>query len=148
MNLKAAPEKPKRGAHNENPPINDFSVERNGERCAGVHLIVDVYGAKGLDSSKLIKETLLRCVEVADATLLHLHLHDFESSGGISGVAVLAESHISIHTWPEHDFAAIDVFMCGNTKPDACLKILNDAFSPASVLVTEFLRGRLWRDHP
>ncbi len=71
-----------------------------------------------------------------------------KSSGGISGVAVLAESHISIHTWPEHDFAAIDVFMCGNTKPDACLKILNDAFSPASVSVTEFLRGRLWRDHP
>lgn len=78
MNLKAAPETPKMGANNENPPINDLSVIRNGERCAGVHLIVDVYGAKGLGSSKLIKETLLRCVEVADATLLHLHLHDFE----------------------------------------------------------------------
>lgn len=176
MNLKAAPETPKEAptteanrsdrllnttaktrdvfSHANNPErfqannLNDFSVVRNGERCAGVHFIIDVYGATGLGSSKLLKETLLRCVEVADATLLHLHLHNFESSGGISGVAVLAESHISIYTWPEHNFAAIDVFMCGNTKPDACLKILIDAFSPASVSVSEFLRGRLWRDCP
>jgi S-adenosylmethionine decarboxylase proenzyme len=45
------------------------------------------------------------------ATLLHIHLHHFEPNGGVSGVAVLAESHISIHSWPKRGYAALDIFM-------------------------------------
>jgi len=56
---------------------------------------------------------LRRCVDASFATLLHLHCHQFSDSGGLSAVAVLAESHITVHTWPERDFAAFDVFMCG-----------------------------------
>src|SRR5262245_45993035 len=79
----------------------DHFVLRNGVRCAGVHLIVDLYEAEGLADIDLIETALRKCVAAANATLLHIHLHHFEPNGGVSGVAVLAESHISIHSWPE-----------------------------------------------
>ena len=55
---------------------------------------------------------------------MHLHLHRFEKEQGISGVAVLAESHISVHTWPGKKFIAFDIFMCGDTKPELAAKYL------------------------
>jgi S-adenosylmethionine decarboxylase len=93
-------------------------------------LIVDLFGARRLDDLAHIKRTLKRCVEVAGATLLHIHLHHFTPNGGVSGVAVLSESHISIHSWPEADYAALDIFMCGNAKPQMCIGVLREAFSP------------------
>jgi S-adenosylmethionine decarboxylase len=121
---------------------DDHFVVRNGVRCAGAHLIVDLYGAKKLDDMELIDRTLRDCVEAAGATLLHIHLHHFEPNGGISGVAVLAESHISIHSWPENGYAALDVFMCGNANPDACVPVLRKAFKPKRIAVSEILRGQ------
>ena len=88
-----------------------------------------------------IEATLRRCVEAASATLLHIHLHHFQPSG-VSGVAVLAESHISIHTWPEIGYAALDVFMCGSADPDKCIPVLREAFSAERVGVNELLRGQ------
>jgi S-adenosylmethionine decarboxylase len=117
-----------------------FSV-RNGVRCAGAHLIIDLYGAERLDDIGHIEATLRRCVEAAAATLLHIHLHRFDPNG-VSGVAVLAESHISIHTWPEAGYAALDVFMCGKANPDACVPILREAFRVRRVAVSELLRGQ------
>jgi S-adenosylmethionine decarboxylase len=120
---------------------DDHFAVRNGVRCAGVHLIIDLHGAKGLDDIDLVETTLRRCVDAARATLLHLHVHHFQPNG-ISGVAVLAESHISIHTWPEAGYAALDVFMCGKATPDACIPVLREAFQAARVDVNEILRGR------
>jgi S-adenosylmethionine decarboxylase len=120
----------------------DHFVVRNGVRCAGVHLIVDLYEAKYLDNIDRIDEALRKCVAAAGATLLHIHLHHFEPNGGVSGVAVLAESHISIHTWPEAKYAAIDIFMCGRATPDACIPVLREAFGPKRVAVGEQLRGQ------
>jgi S-adenosylmethionine decarboxylase len=117
-----------------------FAV-RNGVRCAGVHLIVDLHGAEGLNDIDLIEATLRRCVNAAQATLLHIHLHHFQPNG-VSGVAVLAESHISIHTWPDIGYAALDVFMCGKAIPDACIPVLRNAFKAKRVEVNEFLRGQ------
>ncbi|WP_420392536.1 adenosylmethionine decarboxylase [Acuticoccus sp.] len=115
---------------------------RRGVRCAGAHLIVDVYGGERLDDLTHIEATLKRCVDVSGATLLHVHLHHFDDNGGVSGVAVLAESHISIHSWPEHSYAALDIFMCGDTRPEACVDVLREAFKPERVAVSELLRGR------
>ena len=92
---------------------SDHFVERNGLRYAGSHLIIDLWDGEHLDDVGVIELALRRAVQAAGATLLHLHLHEFGSGGGVSGVAVLAELHISIHTWPERGYAAIDVFMCG-----------------------------------
>jgi S-adenosylmethionine decarboxylase len=119
----------------------DHFAIRNGVRCAGVHLIVDLHGAERLDDIDHIEATLRRCVEAARATLLHVHLHHFQPSG-VSGVAVLAESHISIHTWPEVGYAALDVFMCGSADPDRCIPVLREAFSAKRIGVNELLRGR------
>ena len=119
----------------------DHFAVRNGVRCAGVHLIVDLHGAAGLDDIDLIERTLRHCVEAARATLLHIHLHHFQPNG-VSGVAVLAESHISIHTWPDAGYAALDVFMCGKASPDACIPVLRDAFKAERVEVNEILRGQ------
>jgi S-adenosylmethionine decarboxylase len=121
---------------------DDHMMLRQGVRCAGAHLIVDVYGGTRLDDLQHVDETLRKCVDVAGATLLHVHLHHFDENGGVSGVAVLAESHISIHSWPEHDYAALDIFMCGETKPEACVEVLREAFSPDKIAVSEFLRGK------
>ena len=120
---------------------NDHFAIRDGVRCAGVHLIVDLHGAQRLDDIDHIEATLRRCVSAARATLLHIHLHHFQPSG-VSGVAVLAESHISIHTWPEAGYAALDVFMCGSANPDACIPVLREAFSAKHVGVDEILRGK------
>src|SRR5499425_215594 len=109
---------------------------RNGVRCAGVHLIVDLHEAEGLDDIDLVEATLRHCVAAAGATLLHIHLHHFHPNG-VSGVAVLAESHISIHTWPDVGYAALDVFMCGKAEPDACIPILREAFKARRVEVNE-----------
>src|SRR6185503_19822958 len=106
----------------------DHFIIKNGVRCAGTHLIVDLYDAKHLEDISYIEKTLRDCVVEAKATLLHIHLHHFEPNGGVSGVAVLAESHISIHTCPEYKYAALDIFMCGNAETEACVPILKDAF--------------------
>jgi S-adenosylmethionine decarboxylase len=78
---------------------------------------------------------------VAGATLLHIHLHHFTPNGGVSGVAVLAESHISIHSWPEAGYAALDVFMCGSCDPHATVDVLKTAFKPTKTVVKEHLRA-------
>jgi len=124
---------------NEN---KDYFIVRDGVRYAGTHLILDVYGAERLDELEHVETALRKAVDAAGATLLHIHLHHFTPNGGISGVAVLAESHISIHTWPECGYAALDVFMCGETNPHATIEILREAFSPERIAVEEHLRGR------
>jgi S-adenosylmethionine decarboxylase len=120
---------------------DDHFVVRNGVHCAGVHLIIDVYDAEHLDDIDHIETTLRHCVDAAGATLLHIHLHHFQPNG-VSGVAVLAESHISIHTWPEAGYAALDVFMCGKADPDKCVPVLREAFGAKRIAVSELLRGQ------
>ena len=137
-----APASGRPDAASDSEQRNNHFVVRNGVRCAGAHLIVDLYGAERLDDVDHIEATLRRCVDAAGATLLHIHLHHFEPNGGISGVAVLAESHISIHSWPERSYAALDIFMCGNAEPDKCVPVLRRAFNPGRVAVSELLRGK------
>ena len=120
----------------------DFFIVRDGERFAGTHLIVDLWQAERLDDLDYVRETLVACVEAAGATLLNIDLHHFTPNGGVSGVAVLAESHISIHTWPECGYAALDVFMCGDARPEASVPVLRAAFAPSQVAVQELRRGR------
>lgn len=121
----------------------DHFIVRDGRCFAGTHLIIDLWGARRLDDIDHVRATLRQAAEVAQATLLHIHLHHFTPNGGVSGVAVLAESHISIHTWPERDYAALDVFMCGDSDPHATIDVLREAFEPSSIDVGEHLRGEV-----
>jgi len=121
----------------------DHFIVRDGVTFAGSHLIIDLWEAEGLDDKDRIEQAMKDAVEAAGATLLHIHLHTFTPNGGISGVAVLAESHISVHTWPERGYAAFDVFMCGDAEPRKALKVLEQAFTPKRVVLGIHKRGVL-----
>jgi len=121
----------------------DHFIQRNGVEFAGTHLLLDLWGASHLDEIDRIEQAMRDIVAACGATLLHIHLHHFTPSGGVSGVAVLAESHISVHTWPERDYAAFDVFMCGDAEPENAVPVLKRAFFPHRIEVCEELRGRV-----
>src|ERR1700735_1800638 len=121
--------------------FKDHFITRNGLTYAGSHLIIDLWEAEGLNDRDRIETALIDAVHAAGATLLHIHLHTFSEGGGISGVAVLAESHISVHTWPEKGYAAFDVFMCGDAEPRKALDVFKRAFNPGRIVVGEHKRG-------
>ncbi|PWK62667.1 adenosylmethionine decarboxylase [Roseicyclus mahoneyensis] len=118
----------------------DYFVRKGGAVYAGTHLIIDVQAGARLDDEAHIRQTLQDCVDACGATLLHLHTHRF-SPQGITGVAVLAESHMSVHTWPEIGYAAFDVFMCGAADPWQAVGVLKAAFATDSVSVRALRRG-------
>lgn len=122
----------------------DYFVERDGMKFAGTHLLVDLWGATNLGDPAHIDAALREAAIVAGATILHSHFHHFSPNGGVSGVLVLAESHISIHTWPEKDFAAIDLFMCGACDPNLSIPVLQAAFKPERIVRDEQRRGRVY----
>ena len=86
----------------------------------GRHVIADLHdvSAELLCSIDFWKEILIDGAKKSGATVLSDHFHHFGEGYGLTGVIVLAESHISIHTWPEKNYAAIDVFMCGTCDPE------------------------------
>jgi S-adenosylmethionine decarboxylase len=118
----------------------DHFIRRDGRVFAGTHLIIEVVDGHGLDDEDRIRQAFRDCVDACGATLLHIHTHKF-SPQGVSGVAVLAESHISVHTWPEIGYGAFDVFMCGDAEPWRAVEVLARAFGTADVRVKELLRG-------
>ncbi len=118
----------------------DHFVRRGDKVFAGTHLIIEMIGAEGLNDAGRIRKALVEAVEAAGATLLHIHLHRFTPQG-VSGVAVLAESHISVHTWPEKGYGAFDIFMCGNADPWKAASVLRRALGAREMKVMEILRG-------
>ena len=119
----------------------DHFIIRDGKEFAGMHIILDLWQASRLDELAHMEAAMCEAIAVCGATLLHIHLHHFIPSGGISGVAVLAESHISVHTWPERDFAAFDVFMCGDAKPENAGPVLQRYFEPGKMNISQLHRG-------
>lgn len=95
----------------------------NNVSYMGRHVIADLHdvSAEVLGSINFWKDLLIDGAKKSGATVLSDHFHHFGEGCGITGVIVLAESHISIHTWPEKNYAAIDVFMCGNCDPEVAV---------------------------
>lgn len=118
----------------------DHFIRKDGKVYAGTHLIIEVIRGSNLDCVESMEAAFRRCIDACGATLLHIHLHKFAPQG-VSGVAVLAESHISVHTWPEAGYGAFDVFMCGDAEPLKAVDILREAFSAEEIRVKELLRG-------
>lgn len=103
------------------------------------HLIIDLHDANHLDDIKLMKTAIHAIVSRTNSTLLFEKFHHFQPSG-ITGIACLAESHISVHTWPEHKFAAFDVFICSENRPELAIAILKHYFG-GTESVTMLERG-------
>jgi S-adenosylmethionine decarboxylase len=124
--------------------MNDASPNAFGApqaRPLGQHLIAEFYGATALYDPEPARQILENAALAAGATVLRIDAHDFGAREGFTAVAVLAESHISLHTWPEHGYLALDVFMCGAADVRAALQILEDYFRPARSDVQIIERG-------
>jgi S-adenosylmethionine decarboxylase len=106
------------------------------------HWIIELYGADNLEDCSAIAEAMTIAATKAGATVLDCKLHHFGENQGVTGVALLAESHISIHTWPEYRYAAIDVFMCGSTNPQASADHLKQFFKAKDAVIKIIPRGR------
>ncbi len=107
---------------------------------AGVHLTLDLWEAANLDDADVIATSLREAALACRARLLEVVVHSFEPYG-VTGVAVLAESHISVHTWPERGYAAFDVFTCGRCDPYQAVPVLFRAFRPGRMQISEQKRG-------
>ncbi len=108
----------------------------------GRHLIADLHGCAGLDDVARIERALRAAVVAGGATIIDLRLHHFGPGQGVTGVALLAESHISVHTWPEHGYAALDFFLCGARHDlDAALAAVVAELSPDRIETQTIKRG-------
>lgn len=100
----------------------------------GQHLIIDLYHAQNLNDIVLMKTAINDIIRQTKTTLLFENFHHFDPSG-ITGIACLAESHISVHTWPEQQFAAFDIFMCGTSNPTIAIDIIKDYFGGSEQVI-------------
>ena len=108
----------------------------------GSHLLIDLFDCAGLDDSVRVEQVLRATVVSAGATLIDFRLHGFGPGQGITAIALLAESHISIHSWPEHGYAAADFFLCGERHDlDAAIAVLIDGFEAKRHDIKRFARG-------
>lgn len=111
-------------------------------KALGRQLVVELWGCeRNLNEPEGIRRALKEAVDRANATGLDIQVHTFNPHG-VSGVAVIAESHISLHTWPELSYVALDVFTCGDKAiPEAAVEVFRELFRPQRVEVLEIKRG-------
>lgn len=109
---------------------------------SGTHLLADLFDCAHLDDEARIEAALRAAVVAADAILLDLKVHAFGTGQGVTGVALLAESHISIHSWPERGYAAVDMFLCGQRHDlDAALAAMASMLDAGRIEQRRFARG-------
>lgn len=108
----------------------------------GTHLVVDAWQAPAdlLNDPERIRQAMIDAIAQGHATLIDLCVHQF-SPHGVTATATLAESHIAIHTWPEHGYFAADLFFCGSGQPEEAMKFLQTALQAKKVQLREIDRG-------
>ena len=108
----------------------------------GTHIIVDAWQAPAdlLNDPDRIRTAITDAIYAGKATLIDLCVHKF-SPHGVTATATLAESHITLHTWPEHGYFAADLFFCGQGKPDLAMKLLQTALQAKKIQITSIDRG-------
>jgi S-adenosylmethionine decarboxylase len=114
-------------------------------KALGQHLLIELYGCsfEALDGLDLVRDTMLHAASMVHATVLGVTEHRFDPHG-VSVVVVIAESHLSIHTWPEYGYAAADVFTCGDTlSPDEITNLFTERFGAENVTTMQVNRGLL-----
>lgn len=110
-------------------------------RHAGIHLIAEFWHGKIIENPEEVERILIKATKEAGNIPLEVAIHKF-SPRGITGVVLLAESHIALHAWPEIDYLAIDIFTCGErAMPDKALNYLKKIFKPKRAEVKKIKRG-------
>lgn len=116
-----------------------FVVDGTSE-YAGKHVLIDFYECANHRTQQEIEQVMIKACKDTGATVLYSYLHPF-TGGGVSGAVILAESHMSIHTWPEKKFIALDIFVCGDCNPELAIKPLEDFFQPVRAEIKLCKRG-------
>ncbi len=123
------------------------SLRQEDSRALGTHLLIELYGCERGTLERVIEveHALLRAAHASRAHIVSHFFHEFEPYG-VSGVVVIEESHYTIHTWPEHRYAAVDLFFCSESvEPERALEVMREAFKPARVEVMLVRRGTVHR---
>jgi S-adenosylmethionine decarboxylase len=112
-------------------------------KAIGRHLILEMWGCQNLDSVDVAEQALREMVDALDVHLLDLKVYPF-SPVGVTAMAIVSESHLVIHTWPEYGYAAVDVFTCGDRRePEAAVPVLRQHYAPDRIQVMEMTRGQI-----
>lgn len=117
-------------------------ISTGSMKPTGLHLLAEYHGCDPglLDDVEAVSALMSRAAEAAGATVVASTFHRF-SPQGVTGVAVLEESHLSIHTWPEHGYAAVDFFTCGECTPGRAHELLSEELGAERAEVMEVRRG-------
>jgi S-adenosylmethionine decarboxylase len=117
----------------------------------GRHLLLELFDCDldAINNVEAVKGALIEAAKRAQATIVDVVFHEFNPFG-VSGVVVIAESHLSIHTWPEYRYAAVDIFSCGDIlQPEIAARYLVEQFGAERTSVVEMQRGLfLGSPHP
>ncbi|MGH7321405.1 MAG: adenosylmethionine decarboxylase [Candidatus Rokuibacteriota bacterium] len=138
--------RPEQNFFGEEISLDEISGEERGSillHSLGRHLLLELYDCSSeiLSSLETVKTALVEAAKRAEATIIDVVFHEFNPFG-VSGVVVIAESHLSIHTWPEYRYAAVDIFSCGETlKPAAAASYLVEQFGASRASCVEVKRG-------
>ena len=110
--------------------------------AVGQHILLDLYDCQSdLSDTTLMESTLVQAAEASNATIVSHHFHTF-SPHGVSGVVIIQESHFTIHTWPEHNFASIDIYTCGDEMNfEAGISHLQEELKASKLVKKHFERG-------
>lgn len=118
-------------------------IQEEKHAYSGIHLLAEFWNGEIIDDVAKIKKILIEAVKKANNTPLECIFHKFEPQG-VTGVVLLAESHISIHTWPEVNYIALDIYTCGDkSSPLKALEYLKSEFKPKKFEIKEIKRGRI-----
>ncbi len=111
--------------------------------ASGWHVLADFYDCDALQlmSPDRLMRALVAGAHAAGAQIVGEHCHHFGEQQGVTAVLLLQESHMSIHTWPEEGFIALDIFMCGDAQSDAALAVLMTELAPKRHTIQKIQRG-------
>ncbi len=116
-------------------------TKQNKLKHAGIHVVADFWNGKNIEDAQSLRGILVKAAKAANSTPLEISIHKFLPQG-ITGVVLLAESHIAIHSWPEYNYMAVDVFTCGDkSAPQKALDYLRQEFQPKKVKSKKINRG-------
>lgn len=112
------------------------------KKTLGQHYIIELVGCKEsrLKNAARVEEGLLQGAHASNATIIGSHFHQF-APHGVSGIILIAESHFTIHTWPEDKYAAVDFFTCGEMVPERAIDVFEEFFGADEVRVEIIERG-------
>ena len=124
-----------------------FYIKAEGKKYAGVHILLDMWyqSEPSIDTVKIFIEKVL---QLSGSKMIEIMSHEFNAHGGISVLALLSQSHISFHSWPEYKYAAIDIFLCGDILYDELSAIIEKVFLPQRIEISLHNRGIIVENAP